>query len=244
VYVLTAPLTGVMVSGLAQARADGPTHAALAARFFRLVAVPLFPCALGLAAVAPDAMRVLGGPRWAAAGPILMLLAPAMIVYAFNNLATHLLSAAGRAGRLLAGMILLAALLGLAAVAGLALGRGSLLGLARGDAAAAAVLGMAAATTAALAAVWFYPYLRVCLMAADLRPADVLQALIPSAAASLIMAASVVALGRIPALATWPAGARLALLVGAGGILYGVLARREVAWYWTEVVQARRGSAV
>ena len=77
VGVLTSPVTGLMVAGLSQAQGDRAAHTALVARFFRLVAVALFPCAAGLAAVAPEVMLVLGGYRWQTAGTMLAVLAPA-----------------------------------------------------------------------------------------------------------------------------------------------------------------------
>jgi PST family polysaccharide transporter len=240
VYVLTAPLTGVMVSGLAQVREDAPAHRQMTVRFFRLVAVGLFPSALGLWAVAPDVMRVLGGARWSDAGPILAALAPAMIAYGFVNLGTHLLSSAGRAGRLLVGMVLMCLLLIGAGVAGLHVGRAYFGGFTRGDPTVAAALGMAACTTATLVVVWFIPYLNFCLRSAAIAPRDVLPRLWPAARSAVVMALAVFGLRMLPPVHSLAPASRLALLVVAGVAIYSLLARRELMWCWSELIHLRQ----
>ena len=86
VGVLTSPLTGVMVAGLARARDNQAMRTELATKFFRLASVGLFPCAVGLALVAQDAMLVLGGQKWSDAGLLLACLAPSIVAQGLNNL--------------------------------------------------------------------------------------------------------------------------------------------------------------
>ena len=59
------------------------------------------PAMGGIIIVANEFVRVLLGPRWAAAVPVLQLLAGAAVVQAFSSLGPKVLIASGRAGQLL-----------------------------------------------------------------------------------------------------------------------------------------------
>ncbi|MCI0361533.1 MAG: oligosaccharide flippase family protein, partial [Planctomycetaceae bacterium] len=185
VYFLTSPVTGLMVAGLSQTGGDRAAHTAIVARFFRLAAVALFPCAAGLAAVAPEVMLVLGGTPWLAAGWILTLLAPAMAAQGLANLGMHVLGAAGRSGRLLAATVALCLLLAAGGAAGIYLGRSGLLLLSANPTISAA-LGLAAAYTLVLVGLWFPAYMWFCLRTADVRVRDVALPLVPSLVAAVI----------------------------------------------------------
>jgi O-antigen/teichoic acid export membrane protein len=235
VYVLTAPLTGVMVAGLSQTRGDAATHGAAAARFFRLVGVGLFPCAAGLLVVGPDAMTVLGGRNWTAAGPILQALAPVLFVQGFINLATHVFAAAGRSGRLLAASVLQCLLLAAGSLTGFFLGR-TLLVAVMGDAALGGALGMAAAYSVVLVAVWFLPYLWWSLRTAAIEPVAVLAPLWPALRSALLMGLVVWALRLIPGEASLRPELRLAVAIVVGVATYALLARRELAWCYRELI--------
>jgi PST family polysaccharide transporter len=233
VYSLTAPLTGVMVAGLAKAK-DDAQRTELTARFFRLVGIGLFPCAAGLAATGSEVMLVLGGSNWREAGPLLALLAPAMVVQGFNNLAAYLLSSAGRAGRLLVAMSLLFVLLGQGMAAGIFFGRTTASGSAM-----AVAWGIAAAHAAVLVGVWLVPYLWFSLATAGLRPGTILRPLWPAFRAALLMGVGVWLLrGVLPPL-NLPPAARLALLIAAGVALYSLAAWREVKWFSAEMNASR-----
>ncbi|MFH1919348.1 MAG: oligosaccharide flippase family protein, partial [Planctomycetota bacterium] len=80
VHLVLTPLTGVMLPVLSRAAGDRRQYAPLLLGFFRFIALVMLPSAVGLAIVAPEAMRVLGGERWAEAGPILSVLAVAILV--------------------------------------------------------------------------------------------------------------------------------------------------------------------
>jgi Membrane protein involved in the export of O-antigen and teichoic acid len=241
VFVLTSPVTGLMVAGLSQAVGDRAAHTAIVARFFRLAGVALFPCAAGLAAVAPEVMLVLGGYRWQAAGWILAVLAPAMAAQGLANLGMHVLSAAGRSGRLLAATVVLCLLLIAAGIATVYLGRSGFLGLAA-DPTINSALGLAGAYTLVLAGLWFPAYLWFCLRTADVRPRDVVLPLVPSLVAAVVMGLAVWGLGRIPQLQSLAPAARLAILVGAGVVIYAALAAREFAWCWRELWSSAHAS--
>jgi O-antigen/teichoic acid export membrane protein len=239
VGVLTSPLTGVMVAGLAKARDDEATRTELARKFFRLASVGLFPCAVGLALVAPDVMLVLGGQQWSDGGKLLFCLAPSIVAQGLNNLGAYVLSAMGRAGQLLVAMLLLLVLLSQAMLAGwffgdyLAGGNQVKVGLAR-------VYGMALAQTAVVTFVWLVPYLWFCLRTAKLDPPAVLRVLVPALRASLLMWPVVWLLRlwllQMPGISPM---VRLMVVVAIGMLTFTLLAQREVRWAIGELSVAR-----
>jgi len=107
VLLVTTPVSSVMLPALARAAADRAAHGALVASFFRLTGLLLWPCAIGLLIVAPEAMLALGGPQWTPAGGVLRALALALLVQGFVNLCGSIFAAAGRADRLLGGAMLI-----------------------------------------------------------------------------------------------------------------------------------------
>jgi PST family polysaccharide transporter len=234
VYLVTAPLTGIMVAGLSQARGDRELHNALAARFFRLVGVSLFPCAVGLLLVAPDLMVVLGGPRWRPAGWMLAALAPALLVQGLVNTAGHVLASAGKAGRLLAAMSLLLALLVPSCLAGFHLGRTYLSGV-DSDPAIGASVGLAVAYSVVVAIVWGPLYLLFSLRSAELSPSVVLRPLVPALVAALAMGLVVWGVLLIPAIGQLAPLGRLIVLIAVGVAAYALFACREIAWLAVEL---------
>jgi PST family polysaccharide transporter len=242
VSVLTSPVTGLMVAGLSHAKSDRAAHTALVARFFRLVAVALFPCAAGLAAVAPEVMLVLGGYPWQAAGWLLAILAPAMAAQGLANLGMHVLASAGRSGRLLAATIALAILLVAGGWLGIQLGRTMLIRWAP-DPTIAAAMGLAIAYTVLIAGVWFPAYLVYCLRSAGVRVRDVVLPLGPALISAVAMGLAVWGLRRAPQIQALAPAMRLAILVAAGIVIYCVLAFREIVWCWGELEQSASPAA-
>jgi O-antigen/teichoic acid export membrane protein len=235
--VLTAPLTGLMISGLSQTEAGSETRTALVGRFFRLAAIGLFPCAAGLAVVAPDVMLVIGGQNWQAAGWMLAALAPALGAQGIINLGMHVFAAAGRSGRLLAATVLLLGLLAGGGAAGIYLGRTYLV-TSVGEPAVAAALGLAASYSLVTIGLWFPMYIWFCLRTAGVRIRAVLWPLWPTLVAALLMALTVWLIARIPQVQTLQPIVRLALLVSCGVAAYVVLAIRELSWCWRELASA------
>jgi PST family polysaccharide transporter len=239
VNVLTSPLTGVIVAGLAKARDDRALRTELATRFFRLAAVGLVPSAVGLTLVARDVMLVLGGPAWSDAGLLLACLAPSIVAQGLNNLGAYVLSAAGRAGQLLVAMSLLLVLLLQAMLVGLYFGR-YLGGATTAQAVLGPALGIALAQTAVLTLVWLGPYLGFCLRSADLEVRSVLRALWPTARGALVMGLAVWALRNLLDLSPpVPLAWRLIVLIAAGVVVYSLVAWREVRWAIGEFTLAR-----
>jgi hypothetical protein len=176
-------------------------------------------------------MLVLGGPRWKDAGWILAALAPAVVALGLNNLAAYVLSASGRAGRLLVAMLVLLVLLVQGMVAGIFFGRMYLPSASAAEPALGPALGMAIAHTMVITLVWLGPYLLFSLRTANLAPRRVLAPLFPALRAAFVMGAAVWGLRSMlvlsPAIPPW---LRLAILVVAGVLVYAALAWREVRW--------------
>jgi O-antigen/teichoic acid export membrane protein len=235
VYLLTSPLTGVMVSGLSQSQGDPAAHTAVAARFFRFIGIGLFPCAAGLAVVGPDVMTVLGSDHWRDAGLVLSALAPALLVQGFFSLASFVLSAAGKSGRLLALTIFMCLLVALGGWAGIRFGE-LYLRAESGDPAVAGALGLAIGYSAVMLALWGLPLTGLCLRIVGIRPAAVLWPLAPALVAAVLMGLAVWGLSVIPQIQALSPAWRLGVLVAAGVVLYAALAFRELRWAWLELV--------
>ena len=235
VYLLTSPLSGIVVAGLSQASADPVAHEGLVARFYRIVAVGLFPCAAGVAIVGPDVMLLIGGQRWEAGGWILAVLAPAMLAHGLINLGMLMLASTGRAGRLL---LSATALLGLLLFAGaIAIRFGSRFFAGQtGEPAAQSALGLASGYSAALVGVFLLPFLWLCVKSSGLRLATLLKTLWPSFWAAAVMAAAVWGLRLLLAAQPIPAWGRLAVVIAAGVAIYLALAWREIRWCWHELM--------
>lgn len=238
VYLLTTPLTGVMISSLAKTQPGSPMFGQLINRFYRLAAIGLFPCAVGLTLVASEVMTILGGPRWSAAGVIFRWLAPSLATIGLGNLAIFVLAARGQ-GRLLASatgiwllLILQATGLGFWWAGQLNFGNPQ----AGHDAAYRGAVGIAAAFTIVQSVVWCVPFLWCALRAVGVEPRPVLVAMIPSLRASLVMGALVFALQWFvfPAVSQQLGGGNSLLkLFGsalAGVAIYTALAWRELTW--------------
>ncbi len=234
VYVLTAPLTGVMVAGLSHARQDPAMHTAAAARFFRIVGIGLFPCAAGLAVVGSDAMTVLGGGGWTAAGPLLQALAPALFVQGLVNIATHVFASAGRSGTLLATTLLHLLLLAQGSIAGFLIGR-TYLATAMGDAALGGcarhghrllgrprrhLVSPLPLVHAANCRHWAHRRAAPALARAPCRPVHG-----PGGGAFRLF----------PFHQSLAPVFRLGISIAVGVAVYGLLARREIAWCWREL---------
>lgn len=122
VYLVTSPLSQIMLPALSRARSQPESYASLLHGFYRMVAIVLFPCGIGLAIIGTDIMHVLGGDRWSTAGRILSLLAPAIVVLGFVNLLGTVFASASRTDRLLQASVVVTVTLLLALVVGLTLG--------------------------------------------------------------------------------------------------------------------------
>jgi PST family polysaccharide transporter len=219
VQVLVTPLTGLMLPALSRA-ADNPTqYARLLMGFFRTIALVMLPAAVGLSLVANEAMVVLGGPRWAAAGPLLAALAVSILVQGFINVFGSVLASVGRADRLFYASALIAVVMGLGLAAGWAVGVW----------AGRPALGVAEAYSLTLVLIVFPPYLVFVLKTIGLSWREWLRE-VHSVALPAIGMGLVLALvhGLLRHVYRWPPGPLLVTEISLGVALYGVLARREI----------------
>jgi len=242
VFLITTPLTGVMVAALARARADQQMFAEMTTRFFRLAAIGLAPCAAGLFAVAPDFMVVLVGYEWRDAGPILAALAPAVLAQGLIYLAGFMLASIGRAGQLLFGSTVALLVLVQAFVVGFYAGgyawptvEGNSLPTAMGP-----LLGVAIGYSLVTIFVWMPPFLWFCFRSTGTPIGMVAKRILPVLQPAVLMGMIVWALRQVLLNVEWLGPApRLAMLVPLGMLLYALMARREMRWFFEEWIQLR-----
>jgi len=222
VNVVIGPMLGIMLPALSRAAPERRQFGELLLGFFRFTALVMFPAAVGLAIVAPEAMRVLGGPRWAPAGPILAVLALALLVQGFFNALGSVLASAGRADRLAYASMVVAAVLC----------AGFFVGLHLGTLAGQPLLGVAAAYTLGMVVIVFPAYVWFALRTVGVGNWSWLRRLGPAAMATLVMAGAVVAcrtlLLRVAGL---PDLGLLAIEIVVGVLVYVFVAGREIRWF-------------
>lgn len=222
VHVVITPLTGIMLPALSRAASEPQQYRQLVLGFFRFIALAMLPAGVGLAIVAPEAMRVLGGPEWEPAGPILRALALAILVQGFFNALGSVLTSAGRPDRLATASVAIAAVLVAAFCIGIVLGAQ----------AGQPALGVALAYTLTMLLVVFPIYLHLALRTAGVAWRAWLGQLFPSAPAAVAMGLIVGAchwlFGHLLPLADLPL---LAIELAVGAISYSMLARRDIRWF-------------
>ena len=224
VYLVTTPVTSVMLPALSRASRQAGEFSELATSFYRLVGVLLFPCGVGLALVADDVMRILGGlPAWRPAGTILSLLAPAILALGWINIAGSVLAAAARTRHLCwcALVVLVVMLQGYVA--------GGFLGKRFGEFPEGPAIGMAVSFTLVSLVVLCVPYTRFVLRSSGASGRELWRLMKGSLLAALAMGMAVWALRTGFSAATSPF-LRLGTSVLVGVLVYGVIARREIRW--------------
>lgn len=233
VYLLTTPLTGVMVSSLAQAPLGSELYASLTTKFFRVAALGLFPCAVGLTLVSEEVTLLLGGPSWRDAAPLLRWLAPSLAAIGFVNLATLMLASRGQGRVLLFAFAWLLVLTVQAAIAGMFAGQQWLAAGAKDPYAAS--VGLAAAFTLLQFLAWTGPFLWFALRSVGLNPLEIWRAVWPALWAAAVMGLIVWGMqyGLSQARIQSPA-VRVPLLVLTGIIAFSSLALRELIWVQRE----------
>lgn len=218
VQVVITPLTGLMLPSLSRAAGNSAQYATLLSGFFRVIGLVMLPAAIGLAIVANEAMRVLGGPRWADAGPLLAALAASILVQGFFNSLGSVLASVGRADRLLTASIVIAAVLCAGFFAGLEIGRRA------GNPA------LGVAESYSLAMILVFPFYLAFAMATvglswRLWLAEVHAAARPAIGMGVVLIAGHVLLARVWHLPDLPLLVAEILL---GVSVYGILARRQI----------------
>ena len=219
IYLVTTPLTAIAIAAVARTTAAGE-RAAVVSDFYRLLAILLFPVCGGLAVTGGDAMRTLGGDRWAAAGPLLTALAAGLLAQAFLILNGWILAAIGRANELLIGS--LACLL--------LITQGCLCGWWIGNRMEDPTCGVAWGRSLTIIAALLVPHTWLTIRAAGVAYVPFVTQLVRPAFATLMMTVAVAALHNAVAVAVATPGIRFGVEVTAGIGIYVVFARDELRW--------------
>ncbi len=230
VRLVLEPVSRLMLASLARAAENPSRYREWVLGFFRFLALVMFPAGIGLSIVAPEAIAVLGGPKWAAAGPILRVLAPSILVIGFVRTIGNVLATSGRADRLAWASSLIALILCTAYALGLALG--SRLGN--------PLLGISFGHTVAFLLVVFPLYLLLALATAGIPARSWWRHMRRPLVAALVMAAAVATLH------WWlghhlqvPPGALLAVEVLAGAATYAAMVRNDIVWFLRQGLPGR-----
>jgi PST family polysaccharide transporter len=230
VGIVLTPLTSIMLPALSRAAHDHRLYVRLLLGFFRFIALTMLPAAVGLAIVAPEAMRVLGGRQWAAAGPVLAILALALLVQGFFDALGSVFASAGRADRLAYASMAVALVLSASFAMGFIFGRRM------GE----PLRGMALGYSASMLFLVFPCYLAFALRTVGVAYCDWLGQLFPAAPAAGLMGL-VVALchGLLGVVWRLPDPALLATEVLLGATVYLLLVRRDIAWLLRQGLPSR-----
>lgn len=205
---LASPLHDVLYPVFTRLQDDLPRLAAVWLRALRLLTAVAVPGMLVLVVAAADVVAVVFGERWAAAAPVMQILAWVGALYVVQGLNSVLLQALGRT-RLLLRFALLSCVAGLGSFAvGLHWG---IVGVAAGFAAVMTVLGPL--------------YMTLTARAAGVRGRDVAAALSTVAAAALAAAVAAVSCRALLVHAGVAPPLRLAAVAVAAAAVYALLAR-------------------
>lgn len=227
VYLLTTPLTGVMVSSLAKAPVGSELYAQLTAKFFRVSALGLFPCAIGLTLVSDEVMLLLGGDEWRDGSGLLRWLAPSIITIGLQNLAIFVLASRGMGRALLIASVWLLLLILQGAAFGMYAGQ--IWSPAYEEPALRASFGLAVAFTLVQFFVWGGPFLWFALRSVGVSPVAIAWNLWPAARAAALMGLLVYGVKLLlDASGVESSAVRLLALVLTGMASFGLIAAREL----------------
>jgi len=216
VFVVTAPVTEIMLPALSRAVGEVREYARLTLDFFRFIALAMLPAGVGLIIVAPEAIRVIGGPQWTEAGPILRAFSVAILVQGFFNAMGSVFASASRTDRLFASSLVIAAVLCTAFLVGLQLGY----------LAGRPVLGVAWSYSLTMLLIVFPPYLIFGLRTVGLTFGRWLAQLRMPASAAAVMGLVVGTCHFL--LVGFPDPLVLGVEIPIGVVVYAALARREI----------------
>jgi O-antigen/teichoic acid export membrane protein len=229
VYLVTAPLSVLVLSSLARAAGRRNVQAELAEAFYRILAIILLPICVGLALVGDDVMPCLGGPRWTSSGVLLSALSVALFAQAVLIINGWLLAAFGRTGCLFAAAVVVLSIQTL----------GYLIGWRTGSWYGNAALGVAWGYSAAVVGILVLPHTVFAFRVARLPVVSFVRAIRRPLAASLGMAVVVWAAGawleRAAVATLW---AKLLTEIAIGALVYILLARGELRWlrgHWQQL---------
>ncbi len=231
VYLVTAPISGVLLPALSRARNRAGEFAELVVRFFRITAIVLFPCAVGIALVAEELLTIVAGEPWRFAGRLLAILAPTVLIQGLVNLCGSLLASKGRADRLFLGALVSAVLLMQGYLAAYFFHQQF------GETANDLALAVAASFTFVSVGVISLPYLYFALSSAQVAWRTVANAVRFPLIVSTCMGIVVATIGRL--FDDDQAKLRVSVQIFTGVVLYTSLARNEIRWMWSQIRDLR-----
>ena len=224
VYVVSSPITGIMLPALSRVADQADRYAELVAKFYRMVGIVLLPAGVGLFLVAVDLMLVLGGEPWRDAGRMLMAMAPTILVQGFLGIAGSVFASVGRAGHLLIGALATT----IALLIGYAIGFG--LGDLWSTPPIGPTLGVAWSLSLVMIAVVFVPYLLFCFHTVQISFRAVFLQLGMPLIASLLMGGGAYVVQQVLLTSGVSPAVRLTVTVMSGVLIYVAIARHEVGW--------------
>lgn len=228
VYLVTTPLSGMLLPALSRATRHPTLFADLTVSTFRLAAIALMPVSAGLLLVAADAIPLLGGPKWTAAGLLLAALAPMIAPQAWINLCGSVLGARNRTALLCFGALMLLVVTLQATAAGWFFGRELT------DQPLATAHAIAWALSLTIALIVALPYVAMTTNAAEVSPWRVMKTGLAPLRASVLMAL-IVMLVTAQLRPAWPAALRVGIQIAIGIAAYVLLAWRDLAWVLTRL---------
>ncbi len=113
VSLVTSPASGIVLPALARLQDQPVRFARLVRTVWWLLAALLVPAAAGIALVAPDVIRLLGGTRWFSAGALLVALSPLVFAQGLINICGSVFASRGEARALCWGAVAQAVVLSL-----------------------------------------------------------------------------------------------------------------------------------
>jgi len=229
VFLVTTPIAGVMLPGLARVKDHRDSFVEIATQFYRFVAIILFPVSVGLFFVAEELFVVLGGEPWRFSGVMLQAMSLTILGQGLVNISGSLYASKGRADQLFWASVATAVVMTVGHVAGFYWGQ---TWFDRFDQPLkAGVLGVCWAYSAVSLLLISLPYLWLCFRRAGVPIRPVAAGAIGSLLASLAMGFGVWAFQTwlAPTLALSPL-LELVLSVALGIVLYCSLGLLEIRW--------------
>ena len=226
VYLVTDPVTSVMLPSLSRSSDRLRDYASISRGFYLFTATLLIPAGVGLFVMAPEVVQLLGGDKWKHAVGMLIALAPAICVHGMINISGSLLVGRGQVRRLL-GMSLVLLLLQAQAY-----GCGYFFATQYAEQfkvspeqAMAVAIAMSYSAVLLLVSV---PYIVVCFRSVQLSSRALLFQFVRLLARALLMGVAVWFIRNQLVQYEWHLILRLLVGIGAGAVLYTLLAWNDI----------------
>ena len=225
IYLVTTPITGILLPALSRAVGRDDLYQSFTLNFYRMIAIALLPCGAGLTVVAGDLMILLGGDQWSAAGPILTLLAPAILAQGFVNIVGSVFASIGRTDRLFWASLLVTGTLCMGYLVGIHVGQ-SIVKDAFGPA-----LGLAASYSIIMVVFILVPYTWYSWTTAGIDPRPFLAGLTQPVAGATVMGIILIPLRHwLMTIESCPVLCRISVMLVTGVVVYTCIAGRDISW--------------